>query len=338
MAIVESRVFQRVSHRVEVRCEVQEDGRTVIAESENLSDGGVLLRASEEFAVGMRLKLTMRLLSEEPTTMAAVVRWCKRAEGGFYWSGVEFDDDEPGRDAVRDLIETLAPTAWPGGGEESLPRSVAVTFIPIVRRMARSLSRTVPVHVDDLIGAGFLGLVEAYRQFRPELNPSFEAYARLRIRGRMMDEARSADSLSRRQRSVGKLLARARSEYIARNGHEPEPQQLAEFVGITQDELEASRLAMAHQRPTDDEDALESVVTEKTANPEAQSIRNEGVEQVKMALSALPERLRKILEMYYGEEMTLRAIALVVGVSEARISQLHSEAIRQLRARVGQGR
>lgn len=334
MASVESRVFQRVNYRAEVRCEVQDDGRTVIAESENLSDGGALLSSNEELAVGLNVRLTMRLLAEEPTTVAAVVRWSKSAEGGRWMIGAEFCDDEPGRDAVRDLIETLAPTDWSGGGEESLPRRIAVAFVPIVRRMARSMSRTVPVHVDDLIGAGFLGLVEAYRQYRPDLNPSFDAYARLRIRGRMMDEARSVDSLSRRQRSVGKLLARARSEYVARNGREPEPKQLASLVGLTQDDVEASRLAVANQRPTDDS-ALE-FIGDAMASPEAQSIRGEGVEQVKLALSALPERLRKILEMYYGEEMTLRSIALVVGVSEARVSQLHSEAIRHLRERVGQ--
>lgn len=335
MSSVESRVFQRVNYRTEVRCELPDSARTMIGESENLSDGGVLLSAPDELAIGVAVRLTLRLIAEEPATLGAVVRWCRPSDNGRWLVGAEFVEDDAGRDAVRDLIESLAPTEWSGGGEESLPRRIAVAFVPIVRRMARSMSRTVPVHVDDLIGAGFLGLVEAYRQYRPDLNPSFDAYARLRIRGRMMDEARSVDSLSRRQRSVGKLLARARSEYIARHGRDPDPKQLASLVGLSNDEVEASRLAVANQRATDDS-ALEFVGDGK-ANPEAQSIRGQGVEQVKLALSGLPERLRKILEMYYGEEMTLRSIALVVGVSEARVSQLHSEAIRHLRERVGQG-
>lgn len=332
MGSVESRIFQRVNYRTEVRCEEVGAGRVVITQSENLSDGGVLLASPEEFSVGVSVRLSLRLLSDERTTLSAVIRWSKPSEGSPGWLlGAEFCDEESGRDDVRDVIESVAPTEWSGGGAESLPRRIAVEFVPVVRRMARSMSRTVPVHVDDLIGAGFLGLVEAYRQFRPELNPSFDAYARLRIRGRMMDEARSVDSLSRRQRSVGKLLSRVRNEFVARHGREPDPRQLADVAGLSVSEVEASRLAVANQRATDDSQ-LETL-GDAALNPELRSIQGQGVEQMKLALSALPERLRKILEMYYGEQMTLRSIALVVGVSEARVSQLHSEAIRQMRER-----
>lgn len=334
MTTIESRVFRRADYKCAVRC-ASADGASFDGETQNISDGGVLLRAGRSVELGARLSLALPLgEGGAPVTIGSVVRWVR--EDGAGWAiGAEFDDDEPGLEAVRALVEGLAPTAWAEGESSAIPRRIAVEFVPVVRRMARSMSRMVPVHVDDLIASGFLGLVEAYRTFRPDLNPSFDAYARLRIRGTMMDEARSIDTMSRRQRAVGKVIAKARNEFIARNGCEPTPEQLAQVASMSIDAVEAHRLAAVSSKPALEDDAVE--LHDRHATPEASAARREGIAQVQVALSGLPPRLRDILEMYYGQEMTLRSIAMVVGVSEARVSQLHSEAIRKLRERCDVG-
>jgi RNA polymerase sigma factor FliA len=336
MASIESRVFRRVEFCTSVSCLLLDQRESFECVSENVSDGGMMLSTSYAVEVSSRVQLFFRCEpSAPPVAMAAVVRWIKRGDDERTVFGAEFCDDEPGLEAVRALVERLAPTAWSEGGAGAVPKHIAVQFVPIVRRMARSLSRVVPVHVDDLIAAGFLGLVEAHRTFRPDLNPSFEAYARMRIRGAMMDEARSVDTLSRRQRAVGKVIARARAELVARSGAEPSPFEVARAAGMSLDAVEAHRLAAVAQQPAIEDEI--AGVQDWQSTPEASTMRREGLEHVKVALSGLPDRLRQILEMYYGQDMTLRSIASVVGVSEARVSQLHSDAIRRLRERVGAG-
>lgn len=334
MTTIESRVFRRADYRCIVRC-AGADGSAFEGETQNVSDGGVLLRTTRSAEIGALLSLVLPIGADgAPVTIASIVRWAREDAAG--WAiGAEFCDDEPGLDAVHALVERLAPTAWSEGESSAIPRRIAVEFVPVVRRMARSMSRMVPVHVDDLIASGFLGLVEAYRTFRPDLNPSFDAYARLRIRGTMMDEARSIDTMSRRQRAVGKVIAKARNDFIARNGSEPTPEQLAQVASLSVDAVEAHRLVSVSSKPALEEDAVE--LHDRSATPEANVSRKEGLAQVQLALSGLPPRLRDILEMYYGQEMTLRSISMVVGVSEARVSQLHSEAIRRLRERCDVG-
>lgn len=334
MATIESRVFRRADYTASIHCR-RADGTDFEARTQNVSDGGILLHCSEPVSLAERIELALPIGDHDAIVcLLAVVRWTK-GEQGAYSIGAEFCDDQPELAAVQALVERLAPTAWGEPSNDALPRRIAVEFVPIVRRMARSVSRLVPVHIDDLVASGFLGLVEAYRTFRPDLNPSFDAYARLRIRGTMMDEARSIDTMSRRQRAVGKVIAKARNEFIARNGSEPSPEQLAHVASVSVDAVEAHRLATVSNKPALEEDVVE--LHDRRATPEATASRNEGWSQVQLALSGLPPRLRDILEMYYGQEMTLRSISMVVGVSEARVSQLHSEAIRRLRERCDVG-
>lgn len=222
-----------------------------------------------------------------------------------------------------------------------LPREIAVRFIPIIRQAAYRLARRLPPHVsiDDLIGAGFVGLVDAYRRYDASVCDRFEGYADVRIRGAMLDELRSYDPLSRDTRAFAHKTAAAVRTLEARHGRAPLEAEIAAELEM---ELDAYRqlAAKAHTGATvsldggdgdDGEPRLEvSDATATAADDQIESERSKHA--LTRAIEALPPRLRQVLELYYGDELTLRDIGNILGVTESRICQLHAEAVKRLRA------
>ncbi len=216
--------------------------------------------------------------------------------------------------------------------------------------MAGRLGSGLPAHVDegDLVSYGLLGLIAAIERYDPDRDVKFETYAIARIKGSILDELRAMDWVPRSVRSRAREIERAMSELEAKLGRAPTDEEIASKVGISKDELEESltdigrsSIAALDELWTisgsgGDQIALIDTI-EDTTLPEPQSAfaHTEMREAVADAISRLPEREKLVITLYYYEDLTLREIGEVLGVTESRVSQLHTKAILRLKARLG---
>ncbi|MDH5229994.1 MAG: RNA polymerase sigma factor FliA [Gammaproteobacteria bacterium] len=213
---------------------------------------------------------------------------------------------------------------------------------PLVKRIAYHLMARLPasVLVDDLIQAGMVGLLEATKNYNAELGASFETYAGIRIRGSMLDELRRNDwapkSVHRKTREVTEVVRAIE----ARTGRDARDEEVANEMGITLKEYykilqDANSARMfGFEELGVDEEALETGMLERTGGP-LDDIQDERFKsRLVEAIAGLPEREKMVVTLYYDSELNLREIGSVIGVSESRISQLLSQAMIRLRARM----
>jgi RNA polymerase sigma factor for flagellar operon FliA len=214
--------------------------------------------------------------------------------------------------------------------------------IGLVKATAHRLAQRLPpqVEVTDLISIGVLGLIDAAGRYRPSLGVPFDAFARRRVHGAMLDALRGMDwaprSLRKVRRELDAALARLRHE-LRREPTEPE---IAKALHLSEQEcgrtLEQLRtLEIGVVRPLDDPShsgtSLLELCLDPEQGPEARLQRAELGRLLAQSIAQLPQRERQILAMYYQEEMTLAEIGAVIGVGESRVSQLRSLAISRLR-------
>jgi len=212
-------------------------------------------------------------------------------------------------------------------------------YIPRIHKIARSMARRLPPHVplDDLISAGALGLIDAARRYDPSLCERFEAYAEHRIRGSMLDELRSHDSLSRDLRS----RSRRRDEAVARLerklGHSPSSEDIAEELGLDIEEYErlVGRVhrgtVLSAEALTRDGIGAQAFEDPHVPDPFRVAAAREVRDLLTRALECLPPRLQLVASLYYREGLKLSEIGNKLGVTEARACQLRGEAVRRLR-------
>jgi RNA polymerase sigma factor for flagellar operon FliA len=212
-----------------------------------------------------------------------------------------------------------------------------------VRYIARKLHRTLPAHVEleDLVSAGMVGLLEACDRFDPRRHVQFKSYAQFRIRGAILDWLRSLDWGPRELRRKARGIAEATRVLTQQLGRAPGEQEiaaaldmdLAEFQQLTGElkSLELGSLNAEHSRDDDDEE-LEFVATSPEEDPLHLVLAHESRQRLIDAIEELPEKERLVLTLYYYEELTMREIGATLGVVESRVSQIHSSAVRRLRA------
>jgi RNA polymerase sigma factor FliA len=221
-----------------------------------------------------------------------------------------------------------------------LPREIAAHFVPRIRKAAQRVARRLPAHicVEDLASAGFIGLVEAYRRYDATRSDCFEAYADHRIRGAMLDELRSNDPLSRDLRTHVSRTTAARRSLESRLGRVATEAEIAAHMGLS---IEAFRTysskaavgpAVSLDAPGRDGEPGLEVGDHAAERADDRVSDDQSKRSVRVALGALPPRLRQILELYYGDELTLRDIGGMLGVTESRVCQLHADAIQRLKA------
>lgn len=200
----------------------------------------------------------------------------------------------------------------------------------LVQKVARKIARRLPkqVEVDDLVGAGALGLVDAARKFDAS-RASFEAYAELRIRGAILDYLRGLDWMPRTQRTRARRIDEAQRDLASTLGRAPDASELSEKTGLTEREVLSGRIVGCIV-PMDQE-ALDQLGVDGRLPGEPLE-RRELRARLSAAIERLPERTRKLLALYYVEERTLKDIGTAFGVTESRACQLHSQAISKLRA------
>jgi RNA polymerase sigma factor FliA len=225
-----------------------------------------------------------------------------------------------------------------------------LTYAPLVKFVAGRLGSGLPAHVDeaDLVSYGLLGLISAIERYDPEREIKFETFAIARIKGAIIDELRSLDWVPRSVRSRARDIERAIGELEAKLHRAPTDEEIAGKVGITTDELEdsltdISRTSIAAldelwtvSSGSGDQIALIDTIEDTSGpRPEAALDQTELREALGEAIARLPEREKLVITLYYYEELTLREIGEVLGVTESRVSQLHTKAILRLKARLG---
>lgn len=215
----------------------------------------------------------------------------------------------------------------------------------LVKRIAYHLMSRLPpsVQADDLIQAGMIGLLEASRNYDATQGASFETYAGIRIRGSMLDEIRRTDWTPRSVHRKARQVAEAVREIENQEGRDARDVEVAEKLGIELNEYHRILQDATGCRVFSIDDA--GINGEESPQQATGEPRNEPLDclqnsDFKAALahsiSGLPERERLVMAMYYDEELNLREIGEVLGVSESRVCQIHGQALIRLRARMGE--
>ncbi|ABX33242.1 MULTISPECIES: RNA polymerase sigma factor FliA [Delftia] len=217
--------------------------------------------------------------------------------------------------------------------------------VPLVRRIALHMIAKLPpnVELDDLIQVGMIGLAEALSRFESEQGVQFETFASQRIRGAMLDELREGDWMSRSSRKSQKDIEHALHRLEQRLGRTPLESEIADELGMDLDDYQSllgkvrgTQLVYLEDMSGGDEgeDFLERHVADSGADPFA-LLRDHRLRVALVeAIKALPEREQYIMGMYYEHDMNLKEIAAVLGVTESRVCQLHSQAIARLRTKM----
>ena len=237
--------------------------------------------------------------------------------------------------------------ANPALADEAGREQLMLEHMPAVRWMARRIHERLPQHVDmeDLVSAGTLGLLDAFRKFDPGKKVQFRSYAQFRIRGAILDSLRTLDWSPRDLRRKGRAVEEAIRHLTAQYGRAPSEPEVAREMHLDLEqyqqllgELKGLEIGTLHLERSEDsgEEELAYIPNSPEDDPLFQCLRGEMRERLASAIDQLPERERLVVTLYYYEEMTMKEIGLALGVVESRVSQIHSSAVLHLRARLAE--
>jgi len=235
-------------------------------------------------------------------------------------------------------------------GDKALRDRLILTYAPLVKYVAGRLGSGLPAHVDegDLVSYGLLGLIGAIERYDPERDVKFETYAIARIKGSIIDELRAMDWVPRSVRARARDIERAIAELERKLHRAPTDEEISEKLGISEDELEESLTDISRSSIAaldelwtvssggggDQVALIDTIEDTEAPDPQGSLSQTEMKEAIGEAIARLPEREKLVVTLYYYEELTLREIGEVLGVTESRVSQLHTKAILRLKARL----
>lgn len=253
--------------------------------------------------------------------------------------GAEFGDVE-----LRDLWKR-----YKADGDRNARERLVLAYSPLVKYVAGKMGSGLPSYVDDadLVSYGLTGLISAIERFEPSREIKFETYAMSRIKGAIIDELRSMDWVPRSVRMRAREFERANAKLEHKLHRAPTDQELANELGITPDELQehiqqisnSAVIALDELWSVSDSSGgqvslLDTIEDPNAADPEKAFDAVNVKEQIAEAISRLPEREKLVIALYYYENLTLREIGEVLGVTESRVSQLHTKAVLRLKSRL----
>ena len=213
----------------------------------------------------------------------------------------------------------------------------------LVKKIAHHMLARLPSHIalDDLIQSGTVGLIEAAYNYDPTKGASFSTYAGIRIRGAILDEIRKGDWAPRSVHQNSRKISQAIAELEARHGRDVSAQEIADYMEIS---LESLNLMMNDTHNCkiisfEDLGVTQDVITDAShtisKGPEGLVEKGEQKQHLGEIIKTLPEKERLVIALYYDEELNLKEIGQVIGVSESRVSQILSSALHRIQSRVG---
>ena len=217
-----------------------------------------------------------------------------------------------------------------------------VHYYPLVKFVAGRIGAGLPRSVDpaDLVGYGVFGLIDAIERYEPGRGAKFETFAAPRIRGAIYDGLRALDWVPRSVRTRARRIEQAITELERRDGAEPSDADLAEHLGISEDELSVWLASVATTTVGPLDRAVAAGLEPEAGDRDGHRMPTAAVEEAELrsamrrAIRDLPERERLVLGLYYDENLTLAEIGDVLGVTESRVSQIHTRSVLHLRSRL----
>ena len=234
-------------------------------------------------------------------------------------------------------------------GDERAREGLVVAYSPLVKYVAGRLASRLPSHVQeaDLISYGLLGLISAIERFEIERQIKFETYAIPRIRGAIIDELRSLDWVPRSVRARAREIERANVKLENRLQRAPTDEEMSAELGCTVQDFQDSLLQISNSTVAaldelwtlsdssgDQVSLLDTREDPDAPDPARVMDQTDLKDRIAEAIARLPEREKLVIALYYYEDLTLREIGEVLGVTESRISQLHTKAVLRLRSRM----
>jgi RNA polymerase sigma factor FliA len=236
-----------------------------------------------------------------------------------------------------------------GTGSQSAKDKLLVEYAGLVKFLAQRMAMNLPpsVEVGDLEGAGIMGLIRAVEMFEPERGLKFETFATHKIRGAILDELRSLDWVPRSVRQKNRLLQKSYVELENKLGRLPYDDEVAEHLNLTSQQLEdmlgevapAAILSLEDAFPDRGDESKSLSLIDTIEDPQGVNpLKELGFQEVKRILketiAQLPEKEKLVIALYHYEELTLKEIGEVLGLTESRVSQIHSKAMLKLKARL----
>jgi len=213
-------------------------------------------------------------------------------------------------------------------------------YAPLIRFLAHRMAFRLPPYmdVDDLIQAGVIGLVDAIGKYDPTKETQFKTYAEFRIRGAMLDEIRSLDWVPRSVHEKVHLFQKTYDQLIKNLGRAPEESELAKALSMTQEEYEkflfqAKGVSLLHMEDLglSDETTFDTIADPQAEDPFSSLLAQDTRQELTDAIDHLPEKERRVVSLYYIEELTMKEIGKVLEITESRVCQLHTQAILRLK-------
>ncbi|MFN8131368.1 MAG: RNA polymerase sigma factor WhiG [Solirubrobacteraceae bacterium] len=234
-------------------------------------------------------------------------------------------------------------------GDERARERLVVAYSPLVKYVSGRMASGLPAHVDeaDLISYGLVGLISAIERFEPDREIKFETYAIPRIRGAIIDELRALDWVPRSVRARAREIERANVKLEHKLQRAPTDEEMAAELEIGVDEFQESLMQISNSTIAaldelwtvsdasgDQVSLLDTLQDPDAPDPARVMDQTDLKDRVADAIARLPEREKLVIALYYYENLTLREIGEVLGVTESRISQLHTKAVLRLRSRM----
>lgn len=216
-------------------------------------------------------------------------------------------------------------------------------YLDLVKLVVGRLAANLPPHVklDDLYSSGVTGLIKAVERFDPLKGSKFESYARFLIRGAMIDEMRRLDWIPRSIHQKAQAITRAQEQIAQRKGREATDQEVAAHLGLTEEAYGRllERIRPAILLPLNAESNEDAPLAERIPDLRPQTSdelldKKAFLHILEKELESVPEQERRVLTLYYFEDLMLKEIGKILGVSESRVSQIHSKALLRLRSRL----
>jgi RNA polymerase sigma factor for flagellar operon FliA len=239
---------------------------------------------------------------------------------------------------------------YKASGDERARERLVVAYSPLVKYVAGRMGSGLPAHVEeaDLISYGLGGLITAIQRFDLSREIKFETYAITRIRGAIIDELRTLDWVPRSVRARAREFERVNMKLEAKLQRAPTDDEMASQLGISVQDFQDALVQISNSTIValdelwhvsdasgDSVSLLDTIPDTNAPDPQMLIDQSELRDRIADAIAALPEREKLVVALYYYENLTLREIGEVLGVTESRVSQLHTKAVLRLRSKLG---